>query len=107
MGETGNDAMPAGVRKDAKPTFDFATEAPKVIFKTSTMTGGERGPGVEPKAGSHLAPPSSKRSAPGFVLWLTGLSGAGKTTVARLVEAELRRRGRGVELLDGDDVRTH
>lgn len=43
----------------------------------------------------------------GFTLWFTGLSGAGKTTLAYLVEADLRARGRKVEVLDGDVVRTH
>ena len=43
----------------------------------------------------------------GFTLWFTGLSGAGKTTLAHIVEAELRQRGLKVELLDGDVVRTH
>lgn len=43
----------------------------------------------------------------GFVLWLTGLSGAGKSTIAQLLEGEFVRRGHRVELLDGDDVRTH
>jgi adenylylsulfate kinase len=43
----------------------------------------------------------------GFTLWFTGLSGAGKTTIADLVGAELERRGRAVEYLDGDVVRTH
>ena len=43
----------------------------------------------------------------GFTVWLTGLSGAGKTTIAQRLEDELRRRGRGVEVLDGDVVRTH
>lgn len=46
-------------------------------------------------------------STGGFVLWLTGLSGAGKSTIAELLETELRGRGHRVELLDGDDVRTH
>jgi adenylyl-sulfate kinase len=41
----------------------------------------------------------------GFVLWFTGLSGAGKTTLARALEPELRRRGLKVERLDGDIVR--
>lgn len=41
----------------------------------------------------------------GFVLWLTGLSGAGKTTIALALEAELRQRGVRVERLDGDTVR--
>lgn len=43
----------------------------------------------------------------GFTLWFTGLSGAGKSTVARLVETELRARGLRVEVLDGDVVRTN
>ena len=43
----------------------------------------------------------------GFVLWFTGLSGAGKTTIANNVEPELERRGFVVEHLDGDIVRTH
>lgn len=43
----------------------------------------------------------------GFVLWFTGLSGAGKSTVATLVVQELRQRGIPVELLDGDEVRAH
>src|SRR5256714_2816189 len=43
----------------------------------------------------------------GFTLWFTGLSGAGKTTIAELVRPELERRGLNVEWLDGDEVREH
>jgi adenylyl-sulfate kinase len=43
----------------------------------------------------------------GFTLWFTGLSGAGKSTLAGRIERELRARGRQVEVLDGDVVRTH
>ena len=43
----------------------------------------------------------------GFTVWFTGLSGAGKTTISGLVGLELERRGRIVEYLDGDVVRTH
>jgi len=43
----------------------------------------------------------------GFTLWLTGLPGSGKSTLASLAAAELRRRGHRVEILDGDEVRTH
>jgi adenylyl-sulfate kinase len=43
----------------------------------------------------------------GFVLWFTGLSGAGKTTLADVVEPELELRGHVVDHLDGDIVRTH
>jgi len=41
-----------------------------------------------------------------MVVWLIGLAGAGKTTVAREVFARLRQRKPNVVLLDGDDVRT-
>jgi adenylyl-sulfate kinase len=41
----------------------------------------------------------------GFVLWLTGLPGAGKTTIARILEEKLRAKNIKVEVLDGDEVR--
>jgi adenylyl-sulfate kinase len=43
----------------------------------------------------------------GFTLWFTGMSGAGKSTLANLVAEELRARGHRVEVLDGDEIRTH
>jgi len=43
----------------------------------------------------------------GFVVWFTGLSAAGKSTIAGLVAAELEERGLLVDRLDGDVVRTH
>jgi adenylyl-sulfate kinase len=43
----------------------------------------------------------------GMVLWFTGLSGAGKSTIAEIVGRELEARGAAVEYLDGDIVRTH
>ncbi len=39
------------------------------------------------------------------VLWLTGLSGAGKSTIANIVEKQLAASGRHTYLLDGDNVR--
>src|SRR4051794_19635081 len=43
----------------------------------------------------------------GFCLWFTGLSGAGKSTIAEIVGPEIERRGVLVDHLDGDVVRTH
>lgn len=40
-------------------------------------------------------------------VWFTGLSGAGKSTIAGILAQRLERRGRLVTLLDGDVVRTH
>jgi adenylyl-sulfate kinase len=43
----------------------------------------------------------------GFTVWLTGVSGAGKSTTAHALEQRLRATGVPVEVLDGDVVRTH
>jgi adenylyl-sulfate kinase len=43
----------------------------------------------------------------GFTVWFTGMSGAGKSTAAHLLEQRLRSMGVRVEVLDGDVVRTH
>ena len=39
------------------------------------------------------------------LLWFTGVPGAGKSTIANLVETRLHARGRHTYLLDGDEVR--
>lgn len=43
----------------------------------------------------------------GVTIWFTGLSGAGKSTIARILEKRLKQLGRKVEILDGDVVRTN
>lgn len=43
----------------------------------------------------------------GFTLWFTGLSGAGKSTIANAIVPRLRELGKRVEILDGDEVRTN
>src|SRR5712692_7193398 len=40
-----------------------------------------------------------------FVIWLTGLPGSGKTTIAKVLQPRLREIGMNAELLDGDVVR--
>ncbi|HEX7736417.1 MAG TPA: adenylyl-sulfate kinase [Ktedonobacteraceae bacterium] len=43
----------------------------------------------------------------GVTIWFTGLSGAGKSTLAEALTRRFQERGRHVEVLDGDEVRTH
>ena len=50
------------------------------------------------------SPPNHQR---GFCVWFTGLSGAGKSTIAEILVTLLMEHGRQVTLLDGDVVRTH
>jgi adenylylsulfate kinase len=45
-------------------------------------------------------------SSPAPVVWFTGLSGAGKSTIAKRLADELRESGVGLEWLDGDAVRS-
>ena len=53
------------------------------------------------------AHPHRELKLSGFTVWFTGLSGAGKSTIAEIVGRELESRGGPVEYLDGDVVRTH
>jgi adenylyl-sulfate kinase len=43
----------------------------------------------------------------GFTIWFTGLSGSGKSTLSERIYERLKAAGAKVELLDGDEVRTH
>src|SRR5580704_9865246 len=50
---------------------------------------------------------SMSKEGSGVVLWLTGLSGAGKSTIVRALAPQLEELGKRVEILDGDVVRAH
>ena len=43
----------------------------------------------------------------GVTIWFTGLSGAGKSTIAQIVSKRLKKAGCKVEIMDGDVVRTN
>jgi len=49
---------------------------------------------------------SSKNSI-GKVIWLTGLSGAGKSTIATVLEQRLSKEGKRCKILDGDEIREY
>ena len=71
-------------------------------------------PGLPPEGAGRQSP---RQRAPhnrlmnwrnkGFTLWFTGLPCSGKSTLAHLVSDEVERRGRAVEVLDAEVVRTH
>lgn len=48
---------------------------------------------------------SAIEARPGVTIWLTGLSGAGKSTIATTLAGRLESTGSRVEVLDGDEVR--
>lgn len=45
--------------------------------------------------------------AKGATIWMTGLSGAGKSTIAEALTKRLQSEGRAVEILDGDEIREY
>jgi adenylyl-sulfate kinase len=66
-------------------------------------SGVKREPGATLDSAMSLSP--SKSLSPGRIVWFTGLSGAGKTTLAQAVFERLLAGGRAAELLDGDQIR--
>ncbi len=62
---------------------------------------------TRPEVAEILARAYPPRHQQGFCLWLTGLSGAGKSAIASVLTELLAEHGRQVTLLDGDVVRTH
>jgi sulfate adenylyltransferase len=62
---------------------------------------------TRPEVAAILAEVSVPKCRQGFCVWFTGLSGAGKTTIAEVLSDRLLEHGRQVTVLDGDVVRTH
>ena len=84
IGRETNETVAAGM-------VDFALRrATNVHYQNITVTKAERGRLMHHKSA---------------VLWFTGLSGAGKSTIANLVETGLHARGVHTTLLDGDNIR--
>src|SRR4029453_18020589 len=55
--------------------------------------------------GQLVAPPDADRTRRGLTVFFTGLSGSGKSTVAKALRDRMLADGRTVSLLDGDEVR--
>lgn len=62
---------------------------------------------TRPETAKILAQVHAPLKERGFCIWFTGLSGAGKSTIADILAIMLMEHGRQVTLLDGDVVRTH
>ncbi len=62
---------------------------------------------TRPEVADILARAHPPRDRRGFCVWFTGLSGAGKSTIAEALTEFLMEHGRQVTVLDGDVVRTH
>ncbi len=98
------DALRVECRTLGHWTLTLATEG-------VALTLAVRADGVQVESVSAEGARPSEPSAPvgrrGVCVWLTGLPGSGKTTVAERVAERLRAEGRPVEVLDGDAVRQH
>ena len=64
-------------------------------------------PAQDPGSNVGLTSAAYASASQGLTVWVTGLSGAGKTTICQAVHTELLARGVRVEALDGDIVREH
>jgi sulfate adenylyltransferase len=62
---------------------------------------------TRPEVAAVLAQAYPPRHQQGVCIWLTGLSGAGKSTIAEALTELLAEHGRQMSILDGDVVRTH
>jgi adenylyl-sulfate kinase len=100
---------PGAVRFSTEPEVVSRVAAAGVRRLNANVTPPNTDPlGGEPnRARSAGATDHCEGRPQGLTVWFTGLSAAGKTTIARLVGQELEQRGYLVDYLDGDNVREH
>jgi sulfate adenylyltransferase len=118
--ETGVDAVPFSEmvyvphkdRYEEQSQIDAATYHLSISgtdVREKYLEAGQRLPGwfTRPEVAEILYEATPPRHRRGICVWLTGLSGAGKSTIAGILAAQLSAHGRQVTLLDGDVVRTN
>ena len=104
--------LPAEDRYEEKDKIPSGTAVASISgtqVRTDYLGKGKRLPEwfTRPEIASILAQLSPPTHQSGFCIWFTGLSGAGKSTIADILAVLLMEQGRQVTLLDGDVVRTH
>ncbi len=95
--------------KDKVPTEVRKASISGTEFRLEYLNNGRTLPEwfTRPETAGILANVSPPLHRQGFCLWFTGLSGAGKSTIADILTILLMEQGRQVSVLDGDVVRTH
>ena len=101
--ETGVTMIPYPGPPQAKPTVSRSSS------DGASIRGASGAPPVmwRPEVEQLVARVSPSPDRSGFCVWLTGLSGAGKSSIAEVLVPMLMEYGRQVTILDGDVVRTH
>lgn len=94
---------------DCAPRGRRVASVSGIQARTEWLAQGRRLPEwfTRPEIAAILAQVSPPRHGQGLCVWLTGLSGAGKTTIASALTVLLVEHGRQTTVLDGDVVRTH
>ena len=95
--------------QDQVPTGTRIASISGTEVRLDYLGNGKRLPGwfTRPETAAILSKASPPLHRRGLCVWFTGLSGAGKSTIAEILATLLMEYGRAVTLLDGDVVRTH
>jgi bifunctional enzyme CysN/CysC len=94
------------IRHEARDPEDAAADADSATRRPAGTPGQTTSPNVRWEGTAvDLASREKRNGHQAGVLWFTGLSGSGKSTIAKALEARLFAEGRQVFMLDGDNVR--
>jgi sulfate adenylyltransferase len=95
--------------RDRMPASEHSISLSGTAVRSEYLAQGRALPSwfTRPEIAAILAKAYPPRNQQGFCVWFTGLSGAGKSTIADVLTELLAEHGRQVTVLDGDVVRTH